>query len=377
MEGEIQPQVDQAAAPQPMVVQHGPLPAPNTSPSNQQLLGMLVQLEAQLQQLPTLLAQTEQDRQVILAQQAQINELQAIAQEVSTSGRLHVPSQGYSKLPAGVKPPTPGPFHGDKDINSLDTWVFAMGEYFAVAGLSDDRQRIQYAGLLLKGPALVWYRTLVTEGRPPGYDWATFVQELRQNFCPINAVRRARDRLARVRQDGSLQDFVREFRSICLEIPGITDEEKLDRFLRALHPRIRSEVELQDPDTLDKAIKLSEKFDAVLRGSRVGSSAHRNFHQHPGRRYGPAPMELGYMGRQSGGQQRGFSSSSYPNRSSPGQHRISLSNAEKARLMREGRCLYCKGEGHIARECPKKGNGSGGRTPAPRDRSPAPTGSRA
>ena len=276
------------------------------------------------------------------------------------------------RLPPGVKPPQPYNFHGERDINTLEHWMFTLGEYFRLVGMVDEEQRIQYTGLLLRGAALAWYRSVRRE-ETVGATWDAFMADLRANFCPINATKRARDRLATIRQTGTLQEFVRDFRSVCLEIPGMTDEEKLDRFMRALQPRIRAEVDIQEPKTLDKAITLAERLDAIFRSSHSSAQFHRHAAMSrgsQGRGRGPAPMELGYAG---GNGERGRSGY----RGTPSRRPGQLSPQEKERLIAEGRCLYCKEHGHIARNCPKKTeNGQGGRA-VPKHRSPSPTGSRA
>ena len=37
-----------------------------------------------------------------------------------------------------------------------------------------------------------------------------------------------------------------------------------------------------------------------------------------------------------------------------------LSEAERKKLQTEGRCFFCKAQGHMSRQCPKKGGCTGG-----------------
>ena len=330
---------------------------------------------AQMEALQAQAAQAAHAAQSAQAQAAALAQAQAQAAMANAHAAPSVSSgpnpANVVKLPPGVKAPQPYNFHGERDINTLEHWMFTVGEYFSLVGIVDEDQRIQYTGMLLRGAALAWYRSVRRENTV-GATWAAFMASLRANFCPINATKRARDRLATMRQTGTLQEFVREFRSVCLEIPGMTDEEKLDRFMRALQTRLRSEVDIQEPKTLDKAVQLAERFDAIFRAT--GSGGH-SFHRHASlsrasghRGRGPAPMELGYAGRQSGydrGRQGNRQASGGPSR------------PDRERLFAEGRCLLCKERGHIARNCPKKAENGQGSRAEPRHRSPSPTGSRA
>ena len=335
------------------------------------------------------------------------------------------------RLPPGCRPNAPNTYAGNRDADSLDSWLFAVTQYLDLTGVREDERRILLAGTYLEGPAQTWYRAVQGDSVPVDQKiktWDTFQGELRLNFCPLNQVKLARDRLHSLRQTGSLREYIREFRNCTLEIVGMAEDEKLDRFVRHLAPAIRQEVEIQEPEGLDKAIKLSERFDAVLHSSHRSRSyqfaAHRDAFRRrdPGRRWesgrsGPAPMELGYMGHDqrssdsdegpanspeaSSASQRpqshavprgtasrasGFSNNNPPTvnymanqqrrENSPGR----LPDAERERLMRENRCFLCKEQGHQARDCPTRragqGNGYRGRAAPPRGRSPQPTGSR-
>ena len=319
--------------------------------------------------------------------------------EASTSGRL----------PPGCKPNPPRAFAGDKDTDSLGSWLFTMNTYLTLMGVVEDRKQILLAGTYLTGPALTWYRAVCSEEAAAGArvtSWAVFQQELKLNFCPTNTVKLARDRFSRLYQREGLRDYIREFRTITLDIPSMAEDEKLDKFVRGLRSSLRTEVAIREPDSLDKAIKLAENLDAVLRGTgSVFRDAYRSrdFGSRPdSRRNSPSPMELGYAEYdpptapkkpQSQPQPLQRSTSApverlnymdgprRPNNNNSGGWRIAnMSDGKKARLMREGRCLICEAHGHLARECPKRagqGNGSRGRSPSPRDRSPSPTASHA
>ena len=60
-----------------------------------------------------------------------------------------------------------------------------------------------------------------------------FKEELIEQFTPVNKGKVARDQLACTKQEESepVRKYVQRMREI-LKIPGITEDEKLDRFVR-------------------------------------------------------------------------------------------------------------------------------------------------
>ena len=104
----------------------------------------------------------------------------------------------------------------------------------------------------------------------------------------------------------------------------MTEEEKLDKFLRGLKDETRVPVELRGPTTMEEAATFAERVDAII---------HRNVTYKP--RYtptdhsGPIPMEIDTI-------------------------RTKLSDTEREKLRKTGGCFFCREVGHLARNCPKK-----------------------
>ena len=101
---------------------------------------------------------------------------------------------------------------------------------------------------------------------------------MRDQFRPENWSRRGRDELANLYQYGkeSVAYFLHRFWSVCLKINNLSGDEKLDRFVRALVPDVRVQVELRSPVTFHDAAMYAERADAVL--SRVtGHDSRRNW----------------------------------------------------------------------------------------------------
>lgn len=70
---------------------------------------------------------------------------------------------------------------------------------------------------------------------------------LATEFKPINAVQRAKDQVATLRQKRSATEYCNEFRLAVLDIPHMDEAWKLDSFLRGLKPNVQRELERYPP----------------------------------------------------------------------------------------------------------------------------------
>ena len=260
-------------------------------------------------------------------------------------------------VPLGIKMERPDYFEGNK-LQDVDTWLFQVFEHLTITRLPEG-SHIPYAASLFRGNAALWWREVCENAQRP-VNWNAFCDAVREQFRPENWSRRGRDELANMYQYAkeSVADFLHRFRSACLKIDNLSEDEKLDRFVRALVSDVRMQVELRAPTSYHDAAMYAERADAVL--SRVtGHDSRRNwqkknkggYHQRPppppvkpegesSAGQGPEPMEIGSMRRKP------------------------LSQEEMRRLRAENACFYCRkpNAGHMARDCPlkkkKQGNGS-------------------
>jgi hypothetical protein len=152
-------------------------------------------------------------------------------------------------------------------------------------------------------------------------------------------------------QSTSVRDYTAKFRHLCTIIGKISEEEKLDRYVRGLKTRTRFQVELKQPSTFDEACRLAEIID--VSNDRIFSNIHTNRVVHPQqqhhkpRRDGPVPMEVNAI----------------PEPKEKPKFK-KLTPEEKERRRREGLCTYCGSNQHKLEECPlRKPQGKGPQRP--------------
>ena len=110
-----------------------------------------------------------------------------------------------------------------------------------------------------------WRRELCESNHRPGY-WEELCRVLHGQVRPENFDCRGRDELVALHQYSkeSVADFVFCFCATCLKVDDLSDAEKLDRFVHALVPEIRLQVELHRPLDFHEAAMYVEHTDAMI-----------------------------------------------------------------------------------------------------------------
>ena len=157
------------------------------------------------------------------------------AQQQATHG-------GGSGGPKRNKPPT---FDGK---SSVDSWLQHMNEY--CAGVAESK-KLTIAITYLSSSAHEWYIGTKILENSPVRDFTGFCSAISKRFNPINKTRTARDKLAKWSQIKTVQIYSQSFLEIILDLPSITEDEKVDRYCRGLKPYIWEELCTKPYNSLD------------------------------------------------------------------------------------------------------------------------------
>lgn len=247
---------------------------------------------------------------------------------------------------SNVKPPKPITYDARHDP---ELWLYSVDTYYSAVNLTNDATKISFADALLRGDALTWRRTIDMPS-----DWDSWKTLLISAFQPVNPSETARDRLARLRQTTSVRAYVAIFRTVCLLIPMITEDEKKDRFIRGLKPKIMNELRIKPQETFEETVKMAVRLDTLDTWRPFNNNNHNNARPPSSSRGGaPVPMEVDLNAINPAAVRSNVNAINNTNSRPP---RRPLTDREREDFRRRGICFKCRQPGHIARECPESSN---------------------
>ncbi|KAG6480490.1 hypothetical protein ZIOFF_063990 [Zingiber officinale] len=182
-----------------------------------------------------------------------------------------------------VRVPEPKSFGGTRSAKELENFLWDMEQYF-VAAKVPETEKVTISSMYLIGDAKLWWRTRMVDdanaGRQKIDTWDRLKKEMKDQFLPGNTSWIARDGLKRLKQSGSVRDYVKEFSSLMLDIQNMSEEDKLYNFLYGLQPWAQVELRRQNVRDLPSAIAAADAL-VDLRMSKenlnVSSSSKSNF----------------------------------------------------------------------------------------------------
>lgn len=168
-----------------------------------------------------------------------------------------------------LRPNKPDAFDGRRDYLTVNTWLFKVQQYLQLSALSGanaeitDESRIMFASSYLTSTAASWWYTVIQAGRTPT-TWEEFRSMILSEFVPEDHVRRARDRLRRLKQTSSVSKYIAEFRNCVLMINDVSAGERFDRFVQGLKKEVRLEVLKSQASEFEEATRIALRVDSAL-----------------------------------------------------------------------------------------------------------------
>ncbi|KAJ9534125.1 hypothetical protein QJQ45_002118 [Haematococcus lacustris] len=181
---------------------------------------------------------------------------------------------GRSSAPAGIiKLAEIKEYDGRGDVNSF---LFQVEDVYSLFPNLSDEQKIVSASVRQTGLAQSWYRSARADTT---LTWESFKTGLKAAFKSKSEAAKARDILhdAKQKHNQTALSFATHLRGLFLQIPNITDDEQLDRFRRGLHPALRAMVDVQLPDSFDKAVNIAVAHDSAYRDAGVSTATPMHF----------------------------------------------------------------------------------------------------
>ena len=167
---------------------------------------------------------------------------------------------------SGIRLRQPDKYYGQRDFLLLGNWMFSVDQYFILTDMPVYKQG-PFVSTLLCDEALLWYRANYEnwDSTVP-LTWSTLRNAMREYFAPPNEDRRLQDEWANLKQFGTVFEYVSVLTALAMQLPGLSQTQILDKFIRGLKSKTRIEVELRDPKTPEEAYRLADRFDRIVYG---------------------------------------------------------------------------------------------------------------
>lgn len=242
----------------------------------------------------------------------------------------------------GTRPRQPDKYHGQRDFLLLGNWIFSVDQYFALTDMPAAKQ-VPFVSTLLRDEALLWFRTNYENWDPATpLTWDILRASMRQHFAPPNEDRRLQDEWANLKQHGTVFEYVSVLTALAMRIPGLSQTQILDKFIRGLKPKTRIEVELRDPRTTDEAYRLADRFDRIVYSAKSTTFLTQNYNRYP-----PTVIATPNANTDHG----------EPMQIDTLRPRREAKDSQGLRSQRL--CFNCRKPGHIAVNCPEGPNNKG------------------
>ena len=257
------------------------------------------------------------------------------------------------------------PFSGKS--KTLEKFLETIGLHLILNRVKDDEDRIAFTLTYLEGGnadswrAAFLKRSVTTRGEPDFGKWMDFLQELRNSFKPYNKEGDALDKIIQMRQGNtSIKDHITKFK-ILLADSGVTEDSPtaLDYFQKSIRvPLLKKILDWNNmPETLPKwykkALKINNDYHKVQRIiKRDGPKKEKgrpwwNFRKEKDNNV----MDVNVITKV------------YK----------TMTDKEKAELMKKGLCLQCRKGGHLSQDCPEKKGKATTSQPMATTSAPTPT----
>lgn len=274
----------------------------------------------------------------------------------------------------------PSRYLGQNDPIIIKTWI---SEIVGLCRLfiPDEKLRwVHYAKQNMASLAIDWYLSYNPDDID--IDWDVFEDDLKIHFLPPDYDRTIRKTFETIQCETTISDYNRRFGNIMTEVPEhyCHEEIRKDRYLEGLPPQVCMFVRPHRNLSIRELMQLAQQWESTVELS--------NYSKHSplvSQLYNQLPLDkqTPYRNDRSVPRQRTWASEGYPTNFSPNRsHRRRLPDPEpmdlstirrgsadgphltpraRAELFLAGKCFYCRNNGHIARNCPKRNikNGKG------------------
>ena len=144
-----------------------------------------------------------------------------------------------------------------------------MERYFKAIALTNAVAKVRTATLYLTDTTTLWWRRRfvdIEKGICTIETWEDFKREIKRQFYLDDVAYLVRKNMRRLKHTSSIHDYVKEFSSLMLEIPNITEKDLLVDFMDNLQGWAEQELRCQGVQDLATAMTVAESLMDYKKG---------------------------------------------------------------------------------------------------------------
>ena len=171
--------------------------------------------------------------------------------------------------------PTQPTFSGKPEEN-VDHWIYTTEQNLIMANIQEP-DRVSYASTYLRDVALQYYRQLTasTTTTTP-LTWNTFTTNMKSQFQPANYNEMLLDDIDKLRQTGTVNQYVQQFMYLINQTQHITEQTKIHMFRKGLSSPISAELRYKKPSSLRDATNMAMEFEESYIKQNVYKTGYYN-----------------------------------------------------------------------------------------------------
>ena len=128
----------------------------------------------------------------------------------------------------------PHMFSGKRDDNELDNFLWHMERYFKAIALTNEATKVRTVILYLTDNATLWWCRMFVDIEKETCiidTWDAFKREIKRQLYPEDVAYLAMKNMKCLKHTSLIHEYVKEFSTLMLEIPNMSEEELLFNFM--------------------------------------------------------------------------------------------------------------------------------------------------
>ncbi|WVZ18213.1 hypothetical protein V8G54_005535 [Vigna mungo] len=245
-------------------------------------------------------------------------------------------------------------FDGEEPLS----WLSRAERFFDIQKVTNDEDKVEVAYVSMEGSAAYWFTFWKEKARNRSWDG---LKTAMINCFGGGFRGTVFERLATLRQEGTVEEFVRSFEVLTSHTRGIPEEQVLRYFLAGLREDVKGQVRIQNPPDLMEAMRVARDVEDAMVRSQGNFLGGVKINPMGSRSVGivtqvdPNRMAMTQTGRTEGvganPTARGNATTGADNR---GRTVRNLPYPEFLKRKEEGRCYRCAGPFAPGHSCPEK-----------------------